>query len=66
MKLQMSLRMTKQTNDLCDQRKPRSIWSSAQSDQSLRWPHEESLGLLATQKAYNEDSDQTGRMPRLI
>ena len=33
-----------QQNDLCTQRKHRSAWSSAQSDQSLRCPHEESLG----------------------
>ena len=33
-----------------------------ESDQSLRCPHEESLGPWA----HSEDSDQTGRMPRLI
>ena len=30
--------------DLCAQRKLRSAWASAQSDQSLRYPHEESFG----------------------
>ena len=28
----------------CAQRRLRSAWASAQSDQSLRCPHEESLG----------------------
>ena len=51
-----------QQNDLCAQRKPRSVGSSAQSDQSLGCPHEESLGLLVTDKAPSEDSDQTGWM----
>ena len=35
--------MTKATNWLCAQRRLRSAWASAQSDQSLRCPHEESL-----------------------
>ena len=40
----MSRDMTKPTNWLCAQRRLRSAWASAQSDQSLRCPHEESLG----------------------
>ena len=36
--------MTKQTMWLCAQRRLRSAWASAQSDQSLRCPYEESLG----------------------
>ena len=35
--------MTKPTMWLCAQRRLRSAWASAQSDQSLRCPHEESL-----------------------
>ena len=40
----MSHDMTKPTKWVCVQRKLRSAWASAQSDQSLRCPHEESLG----------------------
>ena len=36
--------MTKPTMWLCAQRRLRSAWASAQSDQSLRCPHEENLG----------------------
>ena len=36
--------MTKPTKWLCSQQRLRSAWASAQSDQSLRCPHEESLG----------------------
>ena len=36
--------MTKPTMWLCSQRRLRSAWASAQSDQSLHCPHEESLG----------------------
>ena len=36
--------MTKPTMWLCVQRRLRSAWASAQADQSLRCPHEESLG----------------------
>ena len=32
-----------QQNDLCAQRRFRSAWESAQSDQSLRCPNEETL-----------------------
>ena len=49
---------------LCAQRRLRSAWASAQSDQSLRCPHEE--GSLATHWADSKYSDQTGWMPRLI
>ena len=43
----------------------RSAWASTQSDQSSlsAW---RKLGSLATHWAHSEDSDQTGRMPRLI
>ena len=41
----MSHDMTKPTKWVCAQRRLRSVWASAQSDQSLRCPHEESLGL---------------------
>ena len=40
----MSRAMTKPTKRLCVQRKLRSAWASAQSDQSPRCPHEETLG----------------------
>ena len=40
----MSRDMSKPTMWLCAQRRLRSAWASAQSDQSLRCPHEESLG----------------------
>ena len=33
-----------QQNGMCAQLRLRSAWASAQSDQSLRCPHEESLG----------------------
>ena len=34
-----------QQNGMCAQRRLKSAWASAQSDQSLRCPHEENLGL---------------------
>ena len=44
-----------QQNDLCAQQRLRSAWASAQSDQSLRCPSEESLGpklpIMCTAKA---------------
>ena len=57
--------MTKPTKWVCAQRRLRSAWASAQSDQSLLsiW---RKLGPLATHWAHSRDSDQTGRMPRLI
>ena len=51
--------MTKPTKWLCAQRRLRSAWASAQSDQSLRCPK---LGSLSTHWAHSEDSDQTGRI----
>ena len=57
----MSRDMTKPTKWLCVQRKLRSAWASAQSDQSLRSPHEESLGPSYPLSA-SEDADQTGRI----
>ena len=54
--LQMSCDITKPTKWLCAQRRLRSAWASA-------W---RKLGSLATHWAHSEDSDQTGRMPRLI
>ena len=42
----MSRDMTKPTKRLCTQRRLRSAWASAPSDQSLRCPHEEALGPL--------------------
>ena len=39
MDLKLSSSMTNQQNDLCGQRRLRSAWASAQSDQSLRCPH---------------------------
>ena len=57
--------MTKPTKWVCSQRRLRSAWASAQSDQSSlsAW---RKLGSWATHLAHSEDSDQTGRMPRLI
>ena len=40
----LSRDMTKPTKWVCAQRRLRSAWASVQPDQSLRWPHEESLG----------------------
>ena len=51
--LQMSRLMTKPTIWLCTQRRLRSAWASAQSDQSLRCPLEESWVIsypLSTQR----------------
>ena len=61
----MSRDMTKPTKWLCAQRRLRSAWASAQSDQSSlsAWRN---IGPLATHWAHREDSDHTGRMPRLI
>ena len=61
----MSRDMTKPTKWVCAQRRLKSVWASAQSDQSSLsvWRN---LGSLATHWAHSEDSGQTGRMPRLI
>ena len=40
----LSRNMTKPTEWVCAQRRLGSAWASAKSDQSLRCPHEESLG----------------------
>ena len=62
---ELSRDMTKPTKWVCAQRRPRSAWTSAQSDQSSlsAWRN---LRSLATHWAHNEDSDQTVWMPRLI
>ena len=54
-----------QQNGMCAQRRLRSAWATAQFDQSSlsAW---RSIGSSATHWAHSEDSDQTGRMPRLI
>ena len=47
-----------QQNGMCAQRRLRSAWTSAQSDQSLRCPHEESLGpWLSTERTARLWSD---------
>ena len=68
---QISRDMTKPTKWLCSQRRLRSAWASAQSDQGRRCPHEESLGpylpIKRTAKTLIRlGGCQTGRMPRLI
>ena len=55
-----------QQTDMCAQRRLRSAWASAQSDQSFSLSNWRRVGALATQRVHSEDSDQTGRMPRLI
>ena len=58
-----SRNMTKSTKWLCTQH--RSAWASAQSSQSslcAQWVDKDPMFLHAD----SEDSDQTGRMPRLI
>ena len=57
--------MTKPTKWVCAKRRLRSAWASAQSDQSsicAQWVAKDPRFLHADR----EDSDQTGRMPRLI
>ena len=45
----------------------KSGWASTQYDQSLRCPHKEPLcSWLSIERTASEDSDQTGRMLRLI
>ena len=58
-----------QQNGMCAQQRLRSAWASAQSDQSLAVRMiEETLGpqLPIEWPCHCEDTDQTGRMPRLI
>ena len=54
-----------QENGMCAQQRLRSAWASAQYDQSSLFTWRK-LGSLAAHWADSEDSDQTGRMPRLI
>ena len=57
----MSRDMTKPTKRLCAQRRLRSAWASAQSDQSLlcaQWVAKDPSFLHTD----SEDSDQTGQM----
>ena len=54
-----------QQSDLCAQQRLRSAWASAQSDQSHRCPHEETLGPQLPIECTTK-TDQTGQMPRLI
>ena len=62
----MSRLMTKPTVWLCAQQRLRSAWASTRSDQSLPcaliWLAKDPRFLHAD----SEDSDQTGRMPRLV
>ena len=50
---------------LCYQRRLKSAWASAQSDQSICCPHEEALGPCQSLK-HTAKTDQTGQNPRLI
>ena len=62
---EMSRLMTKPTKWLCAQRRLRSAWAFAQSDQSslcAQWVAKDPRFLHAD----SENSDQTGWMPRLI
>ena len=63
---QLSRLMTKPTLWLCAQRRLRSAWAFAQSDQSLRCPHEKIARVLSNPLSTSEDSDQSGQMPSLI
>ena len=44
-----------QQNDMCSQRRLRSAWASAQSDQSLRYSAWRNLGSLASHWEHSED-----------
>ena len=62
---QMSHDMAKPTKWVCAQQRLRSAWASTQSDQSslcAQWVAKDPSFLHAD----SEDSDQAGRMPRLI
>ena len=54
-----------QQNSMCAQRRLRSVWASAQFDQSSL-PAWRKLGSFATHWVHSDGSGQTGRMPRLI
>ena len=56
-----SVRQNQQTA-MCVRRRLRSAWTSAQSDQSLRCPHEESLDYYLPNECTGK-TDQTGRIP---
>ena len=60
-RIHLSRLMTKPTKWLCAQWRLGSAWSSVQSDRSLHCAKDPSF-----LHANSEDSDQTGRMPRLI
>ena len=63
--IHISRDMTKPTKRVCAQRRLRSAWADAQSDQSslcVQWVAKDP----SFRPADSEDSDQTGRMPRLI
>ena len=64
--VKLSRLMTKPTKwHVCPAKRFRSAWASAQSDQSLRCLHEETLGpWLPIERTAK--TDQTGQMPRLI
>ena len=51
---------------MCAQQRFRSACAFAQTDQSLRCPHENILHPFCIENASSEDSDQTARMCRLI
>ena len=51
---------------MCAQQRLGSAWASAQSDQSFRCSHEESLGPYLPTERTVEDSDQIVGMLRLI
>ena len=48
---------------MCAQRRLRSAWTSSQSDQSLRCPHEESLGLKLPSDRTSKTLIRLGRCP---
>ena len=62
----MSCLVTKPTKSLYAQRRLRSAWASAQSDQSFRCPLNGYLRDPSFLHVDSEDSDQIGQMPRLI
>ena len=65
MEINWAVTWQNQQNGTCAQRRFRSAWASVQSDQSSlsAW---RKLGSLATHWACSDDSNQTGRIPRLI
>ena len=60
---QVSRDMTKPTKWLCTQWRLRSAWASAQSYQTLRCPHEESLDLYLPIKRTAKSLIRLGRCP---